>query len=182
MPESVSAYQQAASIWERIVRDNPTDSHARNELAACLFAVADGKAHLGLHDESLRAFEQSLAILAPFVRANPADSYTRRLLGATLTGYGHEQERVGQTAAALRSFQEAVPILEALVRSNPSDAQPHRKLTGVQPGRPVVGPWQRDLANAYRGLGVAQQSAGQRDRGTAFLREGPDALEGADPR
>ena len=50
--ESVSADQQAASIWERIVRDNPTDSHARNELAACLFSVAAGKANLGLHGES----------------------------------------------------------------------------------------------------------------------------------
>ncbi len=86
IPESVSAYQQAASIWEGIVRDNLTDSHARTELAACLVAVAGGKSHLGLHDESLRAFEQSLAILTPFVRANPADSYTRRLLGTTLTG------------------------------------------------------------------------------------------------
>ena len=80
----------------------------------------------------------------------------------TLTYYGHEQERVGQTAAALRSFQEAVSILEALVRSNPSDAQSYRKLAAGRPGRPVVAQWQRDLADAYRGLGVAQQSAGQR--------------------
>ena len=161
-PESVSVDQQAAAIWERIVRDNPTDSYARTELAVCLSAVAGGKSYLGLHDESFRAFERSLAILAPFVRANPADNYARRLLGATLTGYGHEQERVGQTTASLRSFQEAVLILEVLVRSDPTDAQSHRKLTGVRPGRPVVATWQRDLANAYRGLGVARQSAGQR--------------------
>ncbi len=162
LPESVSALQQAVSIWERIVRDNPTDSHARIELAYCLSVVAGGKAMLGLHGESFRAFEQSLAILTPFVRANPADSYTRRILGATLTGLGHEQERVGQTAASLWSFQEAVLILEILARANPGDAQSHRKLTGVQPGRPVVAAWQRDLANAYRGLGVGQQTAGQR--------------------
>jgi eukaryotic-like serine/threonine-protein kinase len=160
--ESVSEYQQAASIWERIVRDSPTDSHARIELAACLFAVAEGKAHLGLHDESFRAFEQSLAILTPFVRANPADSDTQRLLGATLTGYGHEQERVGHTTAALRSFHEAVLILEAPVRSNPSDAHSYRKFAAVRPGRLIVVQRQRDLAAAYRGLGVAQQSAGQR--------------------
>ncbi len=160
--ESVSAYQQAASIWERIVRDDPTDSHARNELAGCLFSVAAGKAELGLHGESFRAYEQSLAILAPLDRANPSDSYTRRLLGATLTAYGHEQERVGQTAAALRSFQDAVLILESQVHDNPSDAQSHRRRAAGSNGRPVVFQWQRDLANAYRGLGVAQQSSGRR--------------------
>ena len=161
-PESVSEDQQAASIWETIVRDNPTDSHAQIELAVCLAAVAAGKSMLGLHGESFRAYEQSLAILSTFVRANPADSYTRRLLGATLTGFGHEQERVGQTAASLRSFQEAVLILEVLVRGNSGDAESHHKLTGVRLGPPVVAAWQRDLANAYRGLGVGQQTAGQR--------------------
>ena len=187
-PESVSAYQEAASIWERIVRDNPADSHARIELAACLFSVADGKANLGLHGESFRAFEQSLAILPPFVRANPADSDTRRLLGATLTGYGYEQERVGQTVAALRSFQEAVLVLEALVRSNPSDAPSYRTFAAVRPGRPVAVQRQRDLADAYRGLGVAQRSAGQRARALqsferaltllrALIRDFPTAID-----
>ena len=60
-PEAVSAYQQAASIWEKNVRENPTDSLARSELAACLGAVANGQAHLGLHAESLHTFEQTLA-------------------------------------------------------------------------------------------------------------------------
>jgi len=161
MAESVSTYQQAVSIWERIVRENPTDSQARNELATCLLAIADGDAHFGSHGESLRTFEQALAILMPLARANPADSYTQRLLGVTLIQYGHEQERTGRTVAALRSFREAVPILETLVRENPSDAQPERRLTLGYKGRPRAAQWRKDLASAYRGLGVAQQSAGQ---------------------
>ena len=80
--ESVSAFQQAASTWEKVVRENPTDSLARCELAACLGGVAHGKAEIGLDAESLRAFEQSLAILLPLARENVADASIGRQLGA----------------------------------------------------------------------------------------------------
>ncbi len=75
---------------------------------------------------------------------------------------GVEQERIGQLAAALRSFQEAVLILEIQIRGNPSDPPPQRNRTGGRKGTPILVQLQVNLASAYRGLGIAQQSSGRR--------------------
>ncbi len=159
--ESLSVWQQALAIRERIARENPTDSQANIELAACLFALADREASLGQHDEALRVFEQALAILEPLARANPADGFARRLLGASLNSYGHELERIGQTAAALQSFRKAIAILEAPVRDQPGFPQPRRKFGSSHAVQLTAARWQLDLADGYQGLGNTQQSAGQ---------------------
>ncbi len=156
--ESLSVWQQAISIRERIARENPTDPEAQFELAACLAGVADRQAILGQHDEAAQVFDRALAILERLARANPADGLVRRLLGVSLNAYGHEQERIGQTAAALQSFRKAIAIFEAPVRDQPGVPQPRRKLSSSFNDLLSAARWQFELADAYQGLGNTQQA------------------------
>jgi len=86
---------------------------------------------IGSGAESVAVYQQATSIRQRITRENPTDLLARK-------------DRVNQTAAALRSFRAALPVLEAQVRDQPNAAR-----------------WQRELANAYQGLGTAQESAGQ---------------------
>jgi tetratricopeptide (TPR) repeat protein len=146
--EALGHYSEALRIMEKLVRQNPTVTDFRNDLAKCYFDLASVHKR-ARHDREQQAYERAKELRLELVRANPDNLVYRFDLGLTLNNLGWCLSIQGHR-------QEGLALLR--------EARTHRRFAFDR--APGV-PWYRrglsssldSLANAYQALGQFGEAA-----------------------
>jgi serine/threonine protein kinase len=130
---AIQSIQEALSIFEALIRDNPTDAHpqptfnidyrGRPKLARWQLDLAFAYRGLGFtllsldrSAEALHYLEQSVPLCRALVRNYPTVIVYQRRLAENLSKIGRVLTETSQTAAALQSYQEALEVLDTKPR------------------------------------------------------------------
>lgn len=114
---SLELLQQKADDWQAVVRDQPANAHALDELARVYLQtglILRDNHHLAL---ALSTYEQAADCLDRLVRLRPHDPECRRKWGATWIEIGLILQKLGQRAEADAALNRSCRLLEPLLES-----------------------------------------------------------------
>lgn len=140
----LEALERARGILDGLVRDDPTDSSIRRDLASCLDFIGKLEVYTtGRELEGLRSLERSLELCEALSAEHPDDPDDLFALAAAVGEVGYERARAGRVAEGLQSLDRERDILEPLVAEHPDNAL-----------------YRKQLSQNYGQLGEIQANAG----------------------
>jgi serine/threonine-protein kinase len=121
--DALRYFERAATLQQKLVRENPAVYLFREELAFTYRRIGRAQRLLGNKELAASAFDQALGLLGTVVAEQPANVGSRQTLALTCTSLAHLLENSGEIAEAHRYFQQAVAVQEKLVRDDPAQLQ-----------------------------------------------------------
>jgi serine/threonine-protein kinase len=152
--EALTAYQQAAGVFEGLRREDPDNAELQRELARTYNNLGIVQRQTGQLEAALRSYEQARALREELVRAEPNAPQYRNDLARSHHNLGNLHQQTGRLAEALRAYQQARALREELVRAEPTNWQ-----------------LQSDLALTLNNLGSLLAETGQLAEAGRFLQE-----------
>jgi tetratricopeptide (TPR) repeat protein len=111
---AAESFRRATDLLQEIVKDNPSNTRFKTELARARQAAADLQDARKKITEAIPALKKSRDDLESVLAKGPADKAVQKQLANTCLELGHYQEAAGQFAEALDSVQRAALLLEKL--------------------------------------------------------------------
>ena len=121
--EAIAAHPRARSYHEALVKQNPTATQDRADLANSHANIANVQVGRGRLDECLRSMKEALEILEGLVREHPSVLAFRRDLLALQNTIGYPLSSHGRLREAIAYYKAAIEGGRALIREYPSNPQ-----------------------------------------------------------
>jgi tetratricopeptide (TPR) repeat protein/tRNA A-37 threonylcarbamoyl transferase component Bud32 len=119
--EALIAFEQAATLYETLVRDNPGDQRLVDATWRCQHRVGDTVKWLGRHQEALNAFDRARQLLEQRLQAAPSDVSLRSNLMAMLGNAAIELDELNRRTEATAFYERIKAVQEQVVRDFPQD-------------------------------------------------------------
>ncbi|HWE38619.1 MAG TPA: serine/threonine-protein kinase [Isosphaeraceae bacterium] len=119
--DAIRAFRESLAVRTALMRDQPTVSDHRYEMARSHNRIGALLLRTGRPDAALEAFREELRLQEALARDHPGDSIHRSNAAATLLNIGGLLAETGRFDQALRAFREARTQAEGLVRDRPDD-------------------------------------------------------------
>jgi tetratricopeptide (TPR) repeat protein len=152
--KTLECLERARSLWEGLVRREPSVPGFRNDLGIFLHVVAALQLHAGRMEQSLQTYRRAVDVRGGLVREFPSVPHYRGALAMTLRDEGlalAEAGRVGDAEAVCRESRDHL-----------------KKLVAESPGVPV---WRDVLTNALGQLGEILEGTGRLSEAEECYRE-----------
>ena len=127
-----AAYDAMQTIFEALVRRQPTDTHLRQSLSIGYEKRGDMKRGLEEWSQALEYYQRALAIRDELVELDPVNTRYRRNLAIAHAKISDMLAELGRGAEALGSQQRAVSIFSGLAQADDADARAGDDLTRAQ--------------------------------------------------
>jgi tetratricopeptide (TPR) repeat protein len=128
--DALAALNQARSLLEALVRENPGALRSRQDLALCLDLTCGALFALGRGEEAIAAGRAACEAWRRVLAITPGDTNSRLKLGAALGNLANAYTVSGLAAEARATYRLAREQHEILLRLNPADQQ-HRAHLGL---------------------------------------------------
>jgi serine/threonine-protein kinase len=147
--EGLDSHLKARDYYEKFLRDHPDDEGLQSGLANTLGNIVVTYTETGRYDDAYGVLQQALQLLDHLVELHPRSP---DYLSAQAGIYNHlgvlYSRQIGKETEMLEAHIKAHALREKLARSEPKNLQ-----------------FQRNLAESFHNLGVAQIDAGKTDDG-----------------
>jgi tetratricopeptide (TPR) repeat protein len=136
-------YQNALTIFERLVQADPSNAQVQRTLAANYDRVGGMLRAMGDMAGVLASYRQAQMIRGQLTQADPTNAQIQRDLAISYERVGEVQQATGDVAGALASYEQALTIRQNRLQADPTNTQV-----------------QQELAVAYRRIGLVQKATG----------------------
>jgi tetratricopeptide (TPR) repeat protein len=119
--EALTAYQQAQTLLQELVRDHPAEPFYRSQLAKTQTNLANLHVEFAQDAEGQRCLQEARTLLEGLVRDHPRVLEYQVDLGIAYIASGYEEHRAGRLEAARRFLQQSRDLWEQLVRDHPQE-------------------------------------------------------------
>jgi non-specific serine/threonine protein kinase/serine/threonine-protein kinase len=179
--EAVSQYRQTVALWEKLLREEPTNRHYQEKLAATLSDL--GVVLMSVReplDEAVRTFRRAQELIEPLVVAEPQSVPKRQELGLILLNVAQIQWWQDQPEEALDSLDRVLEIELQLAAEDPRSLEPRISLATAYAtaGRILAAPTgevHRALASYHQAIEIhetiAQEHPELADQSYQFARD-----------
>jgi serine/threonine-protein kinase len=142
--DSLRSHAESLAIWEKLVRDDPSNADYWHGLAAIENCRGNMLSATGRPDEAIASYVNALVIRERLARESPSVTEFQRDLATSHVNTGLLQRAMGHPDEALGSYGKALAIQDRLARENPS-----------------VTEFQRGLADTHNNIGAVQSETGR---------------------
>ena len=153
IPDTIRAYSEAISIYERLAHDHPGATDYEDGLASSYNNIGNLMLDTGRTGEASEFLRRALAIRQRLARDEPASAEHQHDRASSHLNIGNLLRATGGQAEALRSYEQAVEILDRLVGEQPTARE-----------------YQLSLASAHSNSGVLLSDTGRLDDALQSLR------------